>query len=184
VDKDGVIQFPTRMIWALAAAFGLVLSLAVPVLRRMRLYSRMSSEAHFREVYERFAAAVQTVTEVLRAPASAADAEAAGDAFVTSAQLAMAVTASLTNGRHVLHVSLSQTSGYTTTSAASRFGFFLITMLNRNKLELDLFVTPSRVHHLVFSSDLAELRIADFASVDEQYRRDYRPLPYAPRRLT
>lgn len=167
------------MIWARVVAAG-GLALAVPVLRRMRLYRRIFSEAHFRELHERFAAAVRTVTEVLRAPANAADAAAAGDAFVTSAQLAVAVTASLANGRHVLHVSLSQTSGYTTSSVASRFGFFLITMLNQNKLELDLFFTPSRVHHLVFTSDADSLRVADFTSVDEQYRRDYRPLPYAP----
>ena len=167
---------------ALAAAFGL--ALAVPVVRRMRLYSRMFSEAHFRELHERFAAAVQTVAEVRRAPANEADRASAGDAFVTSAQLAIAVTASLANGRHVLHVSLSQTSGYTTSSVANRFGFFLITMLNQNKLELDLFFTPSRVHHLVFTSDTDGLRVADFASVDAQYRSGYRPLPYATGRLS
>ena len=170
------------MIWAaLAAAFGL--ALAIPVSRRMSLYRRMFSEGNFREFHERFAAAVQTVTEVRRRAVNEADATVAGDSFVTSAQLAIAVTASLANGRHVLHVSLSQTSGYTTSSVANRFGFFLITMLDQNKLELDLFFTPSRVHHLVFTSDTDGLRVSDFASVDEHCRSGYRPLPYTLRRL-
>jgi len=162
------------------AVLGLVLG--VPVVRRVRLYGRMFSEAHFREVHQRFAAAVQTTTAAWRAPVTEARAEA-GDAFVTSAQLAIAVTASDSNGRHLLHVSLSQATGYTTAAVANRFGFFLITMLNQNKLELDLFFTPSGVHHLVFASDVEQLRVAGFESVDAQYRCGYRPLPYAARRL-
>jgi hypothetical protein len=145
---------------------GIVVALAVTghVARRARYYRRLFSEAHFREVYDGFVPALGP-----------------GRAFVTSAGLAVVVTSTEVDDRRVVHVSLSQPSGYTTSSVAGRFGFFLITILNRNKMDLDPFFTRSRVHHLVFASPAAApLEINDFDSVMEHYRRDYRPVPYAP----
>jgi len=68
--------------------------------------------------------------------------------LVSSAGLAIAVTRTEADNRRVLHVSLSQASGYTTAAVAGWFGFFLVAILNRNKMNLDPFFTRSRVHHL------------------------------------
>jgi hypothetical protein len=82
-------------------------------------------------------------------------------------------------GRQVIHVSLSQASRYTTSAVAGRFGFFLVAILNRNKLSLDPFFTRSRVHHLVFSSPAGtSLEINALEGVMKHYRSAHRPLPY------
>ncbi|HEX3904909.1 MAG TPA: hypothetical protein VH853_18895 [Polyangia bacterium] len=154
------------MPWAI---LGIVVALAAAglVARRAKYYGRLFSDAHFREVYDGFVPALGP-----------------GRAFVTSAGLALAVTTTEVDDRRVLHVSLSQTSGYTTSAAAGRFGFFLVAILNRNKMSLDPFFTDSRVHHLVFASPAgAPLEINDFDSVMQHYRRGYRPLPYALRAI-
>jgi hypothetical protein len=79
----------------------------------------------------------------------------------------------------VLHVSLSQASRHTTSAVAGRFGFFLVTILDRNKLSLDPFFTRSRVHHLVFSAPAGvPLEINGLDRVMQHYRAGYRPLPY------
>jgi hypothetical protein len=82
----------------------------------------------------------------------------------------------------VLHVSISQRQGYTTSAVANRFAFFLVVALNRNKLQLTPFVTPSSVHHLVFTWDGTPLQINDLATVMGHYRTHYQPLPF--RRVT
>jgi hypothetical protein len=164
------------MTWTmLGLAIGAALAVAVPVARLASRYRRMFSDAHFQEVHDRFVRAIHTVEAAWRE--SAGD-PAAKDAFVTSAQLAIVVTTSLTNGRRVLHVSLSQTSGMTTAAVASRFGFFLVTALNRNKMQLDPFVTSSGVRHLVFAWDGTPLAINDLGHVMEHYRTGYQPLPF------
>ncbi len=165
------------MIWmAFGLAVGAALAVVAWVARRRRYYRRIFSEAHFREVHERFARAVETVEAVPRA--SAAE-PVATNAFVTSAQLAIVVTESLANEGRKLHVSLSQPSGFMTSAVASRFGFLLVTTLNRNKMQLNPFATPSGVHHLVFTWDGAPLALNDFGSVMDQYRTGYQPLPFA-----
>jgi hypothetical protein len=144
---------------------GIVVALALAglVAQRARYDGRLFSDAHFREVYDKFVPALGS-----------------GRAFVTSAGLAIAVTRTEADDhRRVPHVSLSQASGYTTAAVAGRFGFFLVAILNRNKMNLDPFFTRSRVHHLVFASPAAPLEINDFDYVIQQYRRGYRPLPYA-----
>jgi hypothetical protein len=145
---------------------GIVVALALAglVAQRARYYGRLFSDAHFREVYDKFVPALGS-----------------GRAFVTSAGLAIAVTRTEVDDRRVLHVSLSQASGYTTAAVAGRFGFFLVAILNRNKMNLDPFFTRSSVHHLVFASTAAPLEINDFDNVIQQYRRGYRRLPYTLR---
>jgi hypothetical protein len=142
---------------------GIVVALALAglVAQRAKYYGRLFSDAHFREVYDEFVPALGS-----------------GRAFVTSAGLPIAVTRTEADDRRVLHVSLSQASGYTTAAVAGRFGFFLIAILNRNKMNLDPFFTRSSVHHLVFTSPAATLEINDFDNVIQQYRRGYRRLPY------
>lgn len=164
------------MTWTmLGLAIGAALAVAAQIARLSRRYSRMFSDAHFKEVHDRFVRAIEAVEASWRA--SAGDASA-NDAFVTSAQLAIVVTESLADGCRVLHVSLSQTSGLTTAAVANRFGFFLVTTLNRNKMQLDPFVAPSGVRHLVFTWDGTSLAINDFESVMDHYRTGYRPLPF------
>lgn len=159
----------------MGVAIGLAVLVVVQVARLGRRYRRMFSDAHFQELHERFSRAIATVEAASRASSEDADAQ---DAFVTSAQLAVAVTEHLADGRRVLHVSLSQSSGPTTGAVAARVGFFLIVTLRRNKMELDPFVTPSGVRHLVFAWDGTPLVINDFASVMNQYRTAYQPVPY------
>jgi hypothetical protein len=153
------------MPWAI---LGIVVALALAGLvgQRVKYYGRLFSDAHFREVYDKFVPALVS-----------------GRAFVTSAGLAIAVTRTEADDPPVLHVSLSQASGYTTSAVAGRFGFFLVAILNRNKMNLDPFFTRSRVHHLVFASPAAPLEINDFDNVIQQYRRGYRPLPYTLRAI-
>lgn len=153
------------MPWAIP---GIVVALAVAgLVRRAKYYGRLFSDAHFREVYDGFVPALGP-----------------GGAFVTSAGLAVAVTRTEVDGRRILHVSLSQASGYTTSAVAGRFGFFLVAILNRNKMNLDPFFTRSGVRHLIFASPAAApLEINDFDSVIQHYRSGYRPLPYALRAI-
>jgi hypothetical protein len=150
----------------LILGIAVALALAVLVAQRAKYYGRLFSEAHFREVYDEFVPALGS-----------------GRAFVTSAGLAIAVTVTEADDHRVLHVSLSQASGYTTTAIAGRFGFFLVAILNRNKMKLDPFFTRSRVHHLVFAAPAAPLEINDFDNVIQQYRHGYRPLPYTLRAI-
>lgn len=147
---------------------GIVAALALAgfVAQRAKYYRRLFSDAHFREVYDAFVLSLGS-----------------GRAFVTSAGLTVAVTRTESGDRRVLHVSLSQTSGYTTYSVAGRFGFFLVAILNRNKMDLDPFFTRSGVRHLVFAYPAAPLEINDFDNVIQQYRRGYRPLPYTLRAI-
>src|SRR6185503_20336281 len=103
------------MFWGvLGLAIGLVVVIAVSVARISRRYRTMFSDAHFREVHERFARAIETVEAAFRASGASAGDAHAEDAFVTSAQLVMIVTLSSMDEGQVLHVSLSQTSGPTT----------------------------------------------------------------------
>jgi hypothetical protein len=142
------------------------LVLAGFVAQRAKYHRRLFSDAHFREVYDAFVPALGS-----------------GRAFVTSAGLTVAVTRTEADDRRILHVSLSQASGYTTYAVAGRFGFFLVAILNRNKMDLDPFFTRSGVRHLVFTSPAAPLEINDFDNVIQQYRRGYRPLPYTLRAI-
>jgi hypothetical protein len=114
----------------------------------------------------------------VEAARASADTPDPTDAFVTSAQLAIVVTGHPADGRHVLHVSLSQRQGYTTRAVADRFAFFLVTTLNRNQLQLTPFVTPSAVRHLVFTWDGGPLKLNDFATVMDHCRTRYQPLPF------
>src|SRR3954464_2347180 len=84
--------------------------------RRARYYRRIFSDAHFRELYDAFVPLVRS-----------------GGTFVTSAGIAIAVSRTEANAPQTLHVSLSQTSGYTTSAVAGRFGFFVVAILDRNK---------------------------------------------------
>lgn len=164
------------MTWTmLGLALGAALAVAAHIARLSMRYSRMFSDAHFQEVHDRFVRAVETLEAAWRA--SAGDAPVM-DAFVTSARLAIVVTESLADGGRVLHVSLSQTTGLTTAGVANRFGFFLVTTLDRNKMRLDPFVTQSGVRHLVFAWDGTSLVINDLGSVMDHYRTSYRPLPF------
>jgi hypothetical protein len=140
----------------------------------MQRYRKLFSDAHFQEVHARFVHAIEAV-EAARASADTAE---PSDAFMTSAQLAIVVTGHAADGRQVLHVSLSQRPGPTTGAAANRFAFFLLTILNRNKLQLNPFRTPSTVHHLVFTWDGGPLKLNDYATVMDHYRTHYQPLPF------
>ena len=164
------------MMWAtLGITIGVAISVAIPIARLSARYRRMFSEDHFQEVHDRLSRAIETVQDASRTSTGEALSD---DMFVTSARLAVVVTQRRVDERRVLHVSLSQTSGPTTSAVAGRFGFFLVAMLNRNKMQLDPFVTPSGVRHLVFAWDGTPLAINDFGSVMHQYRTRYQPLPF------
>lgn len=163
------------MLWILLGLIVAGMVVVVVGIREItRRYRKLFSDAHFREVHARFVCAIEAVA----AARDSADAPDPADAFVTSAQLAIMVTGRPADGRHVLHVSLSQRQGYTTRAVADRFAFFLVTTLNRNKLQLTPFATPSAVRHLVFTWDGGPLKLNDFATVMDHYRTQYQPLPF------
>jgi hypothetical protein len=163
------------MLWLL---LGLIVAGVVVVVVGVRAitqrYRNWFSDAHFQEVHARFVRAIEAM-EAARGSAGSPDPT---DAFVTSAQLAIVVTGHVADGRQVLHVSLSQRQGITTHAVASRFAFFLVTILDRNHLKLTPFVTPSAVRHLVFTWDGGPLKLNDFATVMGHYRTRYRPVPF------
>lgn len=163
------------MLWILLGLLAAGIAVLVVGIRRMaQRYRKLFSDAHFEEVYARIARAIATV-EAARASPEPSD---ASDAFLTSAQVAFVVTGHRADGRHVLHVSLSQRDGPTTHAVADRFAFFLVAILDRNQLELTPFVTPSLVRHLVFRWGGSPLALADFGTAMEQLRTRYRPLPF------
>jgi hypothetical protein len=158
------------------------IAVAIAVLADRRYYERLFSEAHFKEVYDKFALAVRPLNNG-RAAIVESDEALYQSTFVTSADLAVSVTAKLEGDRRVLHVSLSQASAYTTSAVAGRFGFFLVGVLRQNEMNLDAFFTRSRVHHLVFASEPSPLHLSDFDGAMNQYRRGYRPIRYARRSI-
>lgn len=163
------------MLWILLGLIVAGMVVVVIGIREITLrYRKLFSDAHFQEVHARFVRAIEAV-EAARALADTPD---PADAFVTSGQLAIMVTGSSAEGRHVLHVSLSQRQGYTTRAVADRFAFFLLATLNRNKLRLTPFVTPSAVRHLTLTWDGGPLQLNDFAAVMDHYRKHYQPLPF------
>src|SRR5262249_26964187 len=104
------------MLWIL---LGLIVAgmVVVGIRQIAQRYRKLFSDTHFQEVHARFVRAIEAV-EAARASADTPD---PADAFVTSAQLAIVVTGHLADGRHVLHVSLSQPHGITTRAVAGRF---------------------------------------------------------------
>src|SRR5215813_10730234 len=164
------------MMWAaLWITIGVAVAVAIGIARLSARYRRMFSEDHFKEVHDRFAVAIKTVQDASRTSTGDTRTE---DKFITSAKLGIVVSEHRVDERQVLHVSLSQTTGLTTSAVAGRFGYFLVSILNRNQMELDPFVRPSGVRHLVFAWNGAPLAINDFGSVMEQYRTKYQPLPF------
>ncbi len=164
------------MTWtALGLALGVVFALVVSIARSARRSGHMLSDAHWAELHERFARAIDTVEAAARTAAGDAVAQ---DAFVTSARLAIAVTMHQADERWVLHVSLSQPSSMIMNAVAQRVGFFLVTTLHRNKMQLDPFVTASGVHHLVFAWDGTPLVLDDLGTVMAHCRTRRRPLPF------
>jgi len=140
-------------------------------------YRRMFSEEHFRELHKRFVDAVRAAEE--RIGDLTLPDEDDARAFVTSAQFAVAVSLSLEEGSKALHISLSQTSGYTTSTVASRLGFFVAAILNQNSITCSAFYTASRVHHLVMTYDQDQLTVNSFDDSFGEYRANYTPIPYS-----
>ena len=64
---------------------------------------------------------------------------------------------------------------------ASRIAFFVLTVLGENKLALDPFFAPSRVHHLAIEHDHESLAVRPFADTFDHYERNYQPPLSAPR---
>ncbi len=158
---------------------GLAAAAAVGVFlwRKQRYYGRMFAEAHFREVHGKFLAALRKAEE--RRGLDEAPSPDNGTAFLSSAGLAVAVTVSEKDGRQTAHVSLSQPGTVTTSTVAGRFGFFLLTALKANRLELFPFFTDSRVHHLILTGNPGAWQVAPSEEAYRDYRADYAPIPFA-----
>lgn len=161
------------MLWIIAGVV-LVAALAFVFYGRAGYYRRIFSDEHFQEVYSTF-------VDLLRAQRPSglpADSPAAPSTALTSAGLVLGVTYRAAGDDPVLHISLSQQEPPTTRALANRFAFFLLCVLDRNKLGLNPFFTDSGVHHLVFTGQLTELTLNDFSVAFEAYRSSFQPLPF------
>ena len=154
-----------------------VVSGAVLLYRRGAYYGRIFAPAHFWEVYSTFMGLIEAEREAQRS----GDQLPRPSRAVTSAGLVLGVTYRSDGDDPVLHISLSQQGRATTGAVANRFGFFLLSAVNGNKLSLDPFFTGSGVHHLVFKGALAPLAVNDFDTTFDAYRSSYRPLAFALR---
>jgi len=150
-----------------------VAAIAARALFTSAYYRRMFAPAHLQEFYQGFIATLDaaqsaTTVEEDQLPAH----------VVTSAGLALAITASRANGHRVIHLSLSQQGRPTTSAVASRFGFLILCALDNNGLTCDAFRTESRAHHLVFTGKDAPLVIDAFDAVMVSYQTSYSPVPF------
>ena len=75
-------------------------------------------------------------------------------------------------------MSISQAGEYTTSAVASRVGFFILAILNKNKMTLNPFFMESRVHHLVFTHDTETLMVNGFDETMEHYEKSYKPISF------
>jgi hypothetical protein len=153
---------------------GLILFfLAWVVVRQGAYYRQMFSPEHLAEVYESFAALLAAVQ---------ADSEAA-PIKVTSAGLALAVSAASAGDKRALHISLSQHERATTSAVANRMGGLLLIALSGNKMDLDPFVTDTRVHHLHFTHTLPMLKLKPFDEVIEAWQAGFPSIPFELRQV-
>jgi len=167
------------MLWIIAGLV-VVAAAAFVLYGGAAYYRRIFADEHFREVHSTF-------LDLVRAQGSGGsqgDPPEAPSTALTSAGLVLSVTYRKAGDDPVLHVSLSQQGRPTTNAVANRFAFFIVCMLNRNKLGLHPFFTGSRVHHLVFTGQLADLAINDFSVAFEAYRSTFQPLPFVLHTLT
>jgi hypothetical protein len=156
------------MRWALiVGAFTLLLGLLLAsASARLR---RTFSKEHFREVYDGFVGLVPS--EVT--PKT----EASPRAFASSDGLRLVVTDSVTDSTRELHVSIGH--GHRTTAPVGQhFAFFLLMILNQNKLSLTPFTKPSGIHHLAFRTVAPVLVLRDFDEAYAQYSTSFRPIPF------
>jgi len=157
----------------LVFVIAVVAAIAAGALSTGAYYRRMFAPVHLQEFYDGFIATLDaaqsaTTVEEDQLPAH----------VVTSAGMALAITATRANGLREIHVSLSQQGRPTTSAVASRFGFLVLRALDNNGLTCDAFRTESRVHHLAFTGKDAPLVINTFDAVMVSYQTSYSPVPF------
>ena len=163
--------------WILIPLLLIVLLILIFLISKSRYYRRMFSQGHFLEVHERFTAALRTA---LKCSGDTTPNPDDGTAFISSAGLLIAVSNHFEEGRHALHVSISQPGVVNTHAVANRFSFFFLAILGGNTMDLSPFYSQNHVQHLVLIRDNPELQINAFEESYADYRRNFRPIPFQP----
>jgi hypothetical protein len=156
--------------WQAIVVAIVVAGVATFVLLKLRYYSRMFSESHFREFHGSLAAAIHAA---MQDPGATQDpgADQRTPRFVTRAGLTVAVTfSSLSEGRYTLYISLSQPGQVPTHAVGRHFGTFIVAMLQGNKAELTPYFTDSGVRHLPFQLAAPTVTVQDFDASNAAYR--------------
>ncbi len=147
--------------------------IAALAISRKRYYSALFHESTFQRFYESMSKAVMASIQMRSAPSIDS-----GTAFVLPEGIAASVTFDKEDGHFQLHISLSQSDRRTTHAVASRFGYFVLAMLNKNRAKLSPFFTASGVHHLIFALDTADIVLNRFDESYSDYNHHYRPIPF------
>jgi hypothetical protein len=162
------------MPWVAIVFVALIIAvIATYLVMQSRKYSRLYDESTFQEFYERLTEAIRAAVQ---APGEPSIDNVKG--FRLSADIGASVSFHPHDDEFILHVALSQPDSFTTHAVASRFGFFVVAMLNRNQAQMTPFFTPSSVHHIVLKLKSADIVFNDFEQTYDEYLRNYQPIPF------
>ena len=96
--------------------------------------------------------------------------------IITQAGIRIVFTRTSSEGGDTLHFSISQQDRPTTHAVGERIIFLLMTLLNKNKCEANMFYTQSTVHHLVLNRQNIEEWITNPVEQVILNMAEYRPL--------
>ena len=136
------------------AEFGLIVGILLAaigygVFRTRRYYGQLFSDAHQRVLH---GALLDALDAARKAPDEQPPSPEFGTAFVTYGDIGVGVTANESDD--LVHVSFSQVSRVTTAAVGQRIGALILKTLGADQAEL--FMTPSRVHHIQGASLVIE----------------------------
>ena len=159
---------PYLTLFVIAALIGLIV---LALRKKTAYYQKIYSDAHYAEISR------WLVDALALGPVSQPSVENR-TGFQTSAQIALSFSRKIEGGKDLIHLGVSQVGNITTHAVASRIGFFMVQLLNKNRADADFFFTESGVHHLVFQKQAGgEWVVNDVPSALEQMAQ-YEPLPF------
>lgn len=162
------------MFWIILVIAVCIVVVITYIISSKRYYSSIFHETTFQKFYLSMSKAVMASVQIKGSDPSLDN----DTAFVLSEGIAAGVTFDDKDGQFQLYISLSQPGRRTTTAVASRFGYFVLSMLNQNQAKLSPFVTTSGVHHLILTLETDRIALNGFDESYSEYNQHYSPIPF------
>ncbi len=137
------------MIYVIIAFAIVILGVIIFFLRgKSKYYGTIYSENHYTEIYDW----IKSVVKLDSAEEPSFD---NGTAFSSTAGCGFTFSRNV-DEEDTIHIAISQIDTLTTHAVCGRIAFLIVLILNKNKVNVDLYFTESLVHHVILSKKFGD----------------------------